>query len=85
VPRPDKLYRNLLDNPRQIIAFRDFVKLIEAYGWRCVRTKGSHRSYAHDGCPELLVIQPKGSDAKSYQVLKQFLAYVEEYGLKPKP
>lgn len=79
--RPDKLYRSLLDNPRQIISFRDFVKLIESYGWQNIRTKGSHRSYAHDDCPELLVIQPKGSDAKLYQV-KQFLAYIEEYGLK---
>jgi predicted RNA binding protein YcfA (HicA-like mRNA interferase family) len=81
--RPDKLYRSLLDNPRQTIAFRDFVRLIDSYGWQNIRTKGSHRSYAHDDCPELLVIQPKGSDAKPYQV-KQFLAYVEEYGLEPR-
>lgn len=79
--RPDKLYRSLLDNPSRIIAFRDFVRLIESYGWQHVRTKGSHRSYAHDACPELLVIQPKGIDAKPYQ-MKQFLAYVEEYGLQ---
>lgn len=79
--RPDKLYRSLLNNPRQTISFRDFVRLIESYGWQNIRTKGSHRSYAHDDCPELLVIQPKGSDAKPYQV-KQFLAYIEEYGLQ---
>ena len=79
--RPEKLYRALLDNPVQIIAFRDFVRLIENYGWQHIRTKGSHRSYAHNTCPELLVIQPRGNDAKPYQV-KLFLAYVEEYGLQ---
>ncbi len=81
--RPDKLYRALLDNPSQIIAYRDFVRLVESYCWQLIRTKGSHRCYAHDDCPELLVIQPRGSDAMAYQV-KLFLAYVEEYGLKSK-
>lgn len=81
--RPDKLFRSLLDNPSQTIAYRDFVRLVERYGWIHVRTKGSHRSYAHDHCSELLTIQPRGTDAKPYQV-KLFLAYVEEYGLQPK-
>ena len=79
--RPDKLFRSLLNNPSQIISFRDFIRLIESYGWSHIRTKGSHRSYAHDACPALLIIQPRGNDAKPYQV-KQFLAYVEEYSLQ---
>ncbi len=30
--RPERLSRSLLDNPSQIIAFGDFVHLIESYG-----------------------------------------------------
>jgi predicted RNA binding protein YcfA (HicA-like mRNA interferase family) len=54
--------------------------MIEAFGFRNIRTKGSHRSFAHPSCPKLLVLQPKGNEAKRYQV-REFLAIVEEYRL----
>jgi predicted RNA binding protein YcfA (HicA-like mRNA interferase family) len=79
--RIDKLYANLLANPGQLLAFKDFVALIEAFGFRHARTKGSHRSYSHPDCPRLLVIQPKGKDAKRYQV-REFLDMIEEYRLQ---
>jgi predicted RNA binding protein YcfA (HicA-like mRNA interferase family) len=79
--RIDKLYASVLGNPGQLLAFQDFVRLIEAFGFRHMRNKGSHRSYAHPACPRLLVIQPKGKDAKRYQV-REFLDMVEEYGLQ---
>ena len=79
--RIDKLYANLLANPGQLLAFNDFVALIEAFGFRLARTKGSHRSYAHPDCPRLLVIQPKGKEAKRYQV-REFLDMIEEYRLQ---
>lgn len=82
--RIDKLYERLLTNPGQILAFQDFVALIEAFGFRHSRTKGSHRSYVHPDCPRLLVIQPKGKDAKRYQV-REFLDMIEEYGLHREP
>jgi predicted RNA binding protein YcfA (HicA-like mRNA interferase family) len=66
--RIDKLYANLLANPGQVLAFRDFIAVIEAFGFSHARTKGSHRSYVHPQCPKLLVIQPKGKEAKRYQV-----------------
>ncbi|MBO0749437.1 MAG: type II toxin-antitoxin system HicA family toxin [Porphyrobacter sp.] len=78
--RIDKLYARLLANPGQFLAFRDFVALIEAFGFRLSRTKGSHSSYVHPDCPRLLVIQPKGKEAKRYQV-REFLDMIEEYGL----
>ena len=59
----------------------DGVAMVEAFGFVQARTKGSHRSYAHPACNALLVLQPKGKDAKRYQV-REFLAIVEEYGLK---
>lgn len=78
--RIDKLYADLLASPGRILAFRDFVALIEAFGFRHSRTKGSHKSFVHPDCPLLLVIQPKGKDAKRYQV-REFLDMIEEYGL----
>lgn len=78
--RIDKLYERLLANPKLALSFRDFVTLIEAVGFRHARTKGSHRSYVHAACPKLLVVQPKGKDAKRYQV-REFLDMIEEYGL----
>lgn len=78
--RVDKLYTSLLANPAQVLTFRDFVALIEAFGFRHSRTKGSHQSYTHPDCPRLLVIQPKNKEAKRYQV-GEFLDMIEEYGL----
>lgn len=78
--RIDKLYTQVLANPGGQLAFRDFIALIEAVGFRLSRTKGSHRSYVHPSCPKLLVIQPMGKEAKRYQV-REFLDMLEEYGL----
>ena len=79
--KPAKLYALLLQSTNRSINYRDFIALIEAFGFTRVRTDGSHRSYAHSDCPALLVLQPKGKDAKRYQV-REFLGIVEEYGLK---
>jgi hypothetical protein len=45
--RIDKLYERLLANPRATISFRDFEKLLKAFGFEHVRTTGSHRQYVH--------------------------------------
>ena len=78
--RPDKLYAQLLQSTNRSIDFRDFIAMIEAFGFENIRAKGSHRSYAHSNCPRLLVLQPKGKDAKRYQV-REFLDIIEEFGL----
>ena len=44
--KPSKLYQQLLANPGTIISFRDFERLVHAFGWEHRRTKGSHRHYA---------------------------------------
>jgi predicted RNA binding protein YcfA (HicA-like mRNA interferase family) len=82
--RTDKLYALLLQSSDRSISFRDFVGLIEGFGFEKRRVKGSHQSFAHPDCPRLLVIQPKGKDAKRYQV-REFLAMVEEFSLKMQP
>ena len=78
--KPAKLYAQLLESRRRTIAFRDFVALVMAFGFLEARVKGSHRCFRHSDCPRLLVIQPKGSDAKDYQV-RELLDMIEEYGL----
>ena len=75
-----KLYARLLANPRQIIAFRDFEKVLRAFGFEHVRTTGSHRQYAHPKVPRPFPVQPGGKDAKPYQV-REFLELIEEYSL----
>lgn len=66
--KPAKLYQQLLQTTDRGVAFRDFLALIEAFGFKEARTRGSHRCFAHPVCTKLLVVQPKGSDAKRYQV-----------------
>ena len=81
MPKPAKLYPLLLHSTDRSVDYRDFIAMIEAFGFENVRTKGSHRSYAHPDCSALLVLQPKGKDAKRYQI-REFLGIVEGYGLK---
>jgi predicted RNA binding protein YcfA (HicA-like mRNA interferase family) len=44
---PSKLYAKLVQSPGQIVAFRDFERLLLAFGFVRERTKGSHRQYSH--------------------------------------
>lgn len=78
--RAIKLYEQLLANSGTIISFRDFERLLEAFGWEHKRTKGSHRHYAHANVPTILTINPDGKSAHRYQV-RLLLEFVEEYGL----
>lgn len=79
---PSKLYERLVDAPGRPIPFRDFERCLIGFGFRHVRTRGSHRSYRHPAVEEILTIQPKGKDAQPYQVRK-FLAMVREFDLEP--
>lgn len=78
--KPSKLFSLLLENSNRDVSFRDFLALVSALGFVHSRTKGSHQSFGHPRCPKLLVVQPKGKDAKRYQV-RELLDMVEEYGL----
>lgn len=76
----EKLYANLIANPRTPIAFRDFEKLLRAFGFEHVRTRGSHAIWTHPKLYRPFPIQKMGKDAKLYQV-REFLELVEEHGL----
>ena len=79
--KPSKLYQQLLSGRAGIISFRDFVRLLEAFGFRHHRTNGRHHVYGHPMLERPLIIQPIGKDAKAYQVA-QFLDMIERAGLE---
>lgn len=61
------------------IRFTDFRNLILSFGFR-ERIKGDHYIYKNDDMIERIVIQPKGSKAKPYQV-KQVRKLLKKYEL----
>ncbi len=63
------------------ITFREFERLLLALGFKHDRTSGSHRIYVHPRATRPLSVQPRGKDAKPYQV-RQLRAMIEEFGLK---
>jgi predicted RNA binding protein YcfA (HicA-like mRNA interferase family) len=79
--KPTKLYRQLVSSGGAgSISFRDFERLLRAFGFELDRTVGSHRQYVHPDLPRSFPVQPSGKDAKRYQ-LREFLELVERYGL----
>ncbi len=78
--KPEELLRRLAAGNTGNVAFNDFVKLVEAFGFEFKRQRGSHVSYKHPAVPELLVMQPRGGQAKAYQ-LRDFVATVERLKL----
>jgi len=78
--KSSKLYERLVSGGGGGISFRDFERLLRAFGFRHDRTMGSHRQYVHSKVPRPFPVQPEKKDAKRYQV-REFLDIVEEYGL----
>lgn len=78
---PEKLLAKVRNNPRDV-RFSDLNSLAQAFGYVPIRQRGSHRMLRHPDVPEALNIQPLGDGkAKPYQV-RQFLGYVDDYGLR---
>ncbi len=62
------------------VAFTDMVNLMEGFGFRLSRIRGSHHVFVHPDVSELINLQNVGGQAKPYQV-RQFLKIVERYNL----
>ena len=75
-----KLLEKVLASPKNV-QFSDMISLVEAFGFRLSRVKGSHFIFAHPNIPELVNLQEKNGKAKPYQV-RQFLQLVEQYDLE---
>ena len=77
--KPEKLFNRILRN-KQNIAFNDFIKLIESFGFKLDRKKGSHHIFVHPDIKEIINIQNVDGQVKPYQI-NQFLTLVERYNL----
>jgi predicted RNA binding protein YcfA (HicA-like mRNA interferase family) len=75
------IYEKLTNQPHKAIRFRDFEKVLVAFGYTCARRRGSHRVYEHPALPRPLIIQPRRTEAKAYQQ-REFLDMVEAYDLR---
>ena len=75
-----KLLKKVLASPKNI-RFGDMVTLIEGFGFRLARIRGSHHIFEHPDVVETVNIQNRKGKAKPYQV-RQFLELVEQYNLE---
>jgi predicted RNA binding protein YcfA (HicA-like mRNA interferase family) len=78
--KPNKVLDRVMTG-QGTVTFRDFERLLLALGFKHDRTSGSHRIYIHPHVTRPLSVQPRGKDAKPYQV-RQLRAMIEEFGLK---
>jgi predicted RNA binding protein YcfA (HicA-like mRNA interferase family) len=75
-----RLLLRILNGSRNV-AFSDFANLVEGFGFRLSRVRGSHHIYVHPGVQELVNLQDVGGQAKPYQV-RQILKLIERYHLR---
>ncbi len=75
-----RLLRKLSQGALQNVKFAEACDLVEAFGFRLARTRGSHHVFTCTGVPELINLQDVRGEAKPYQ-LRQFLRLVERYNL----
>jgi predicted RNA binding protein YcfA (HicA-like mRNA interferase family) len=78
--RKRKLLQKAISSP-QNLRFKEMVALVESFGFRLSRVKGSHHVFVHPEVRELINIQDVSGQAKPYQV-RQFLKLVERYNLE---
>ena len=77
----DKLISNILSGRNdQTIRFTELTHLLLAFGFS-ERINGSHHIYFRHDIEEILNLQPKGSQAKAYQV-KQVRNIILKYRLE---
>ena len=75
-----KLLEQILINQKNV-NFNDFICVLEAFGFFCTRTNGSHNIFKNKTITEIINIQNVKGEAKPYQI-KQFLSLIEKYNLK---
>ncbi len=77
--RKRKLLQKALSGSKNL-RFSEMITLVEAFGFRLSRVKGSHHIFVHPRVQELINLQSVEGKAKPYQIL-QFLRLVERYNL----
>jgi hypothetical protein len=80
VAKYDKLLDRILRGASDAnIAFEDLRRLLKRLGF-AERIRGDHHIFSKDGVEEILNLQPKGAQAKAYQV-KQVRGIIVKYRL----
>ena len=74
-----KRLQQIIQSPNNV-RFADMVRLVEAFGFRLLRTSASQHIFGKTGIPEQLNLQNVDGKAKLYQI-RQFLKIVERYNL----
>ena len=74
-----KLLEKIVRNPNDV-RFNEIISLLEAFGFKLKRIKGSHHIFKHPDIPYLINIQNKNGKVKPYQV-NQFLNMIVEFKL----
>jgi len=74
-----KFLKRIINN-KQNVSFNDFTQLVDAFGFRLDRIKGSHHIFIHSEIKELINIQNVKGEVKPYQI-NQFLTLIEKYNL----
>lgn len=76
-----RLLKRLAGGHLHNVRFTDLADLIEGFGFRLARVRGSHHIFVHPSIPELLNLQEVRGQAKPYQI-RQLLRLLERYNLK---
>jgi predicted RNA binding protein YcfA (HicA-like mRNA interferase family) len=76
-----KLLKRLAQGHLQNVPFDELAILVEGFGFRLLRVKGSHHIYGHPEVSELVNLQEVKGKAKPYQI-RQFLRLIEKYNIK---
>ncbi len=77
--RKRKILEKLLSGSKNV-SFREVSACAETFGFRLLRTSGSHHIFGHPEIPRLINLQNVKGQAKPCQV-KQLLKIIEEYNL----
>lgn len=56
--KPAKLQTLPLQSSNRTVSFRDFERLLRAFGFEWDRTTGSHRQYVHPKVPRSFPVRP---------------------------
>jgi predicted RNA binding protein YcfA (HicA-like mRNA interferase family) len=78
--KKQKLLEKALTSPMNM-RFSEMVTLVEAFGFRLSRVRGSHRIFSHPEVQELVNLQEVKGKAKPYQI-RQFLRLIERNNLE---
>lgn len=78
---PKKLWQRVQQGNVHNIDFKDFVRLVEAFGFEYDHQRGDHIYYRHPKVREILNLQDRSGQAKHYQV-RELRDRVQEYDLE---